>query len=211
MTQVSPAARHGAKLLASQYRAHSFTSIYDRVVRHHHKASRNPSEIGIGHRMGKSMPNMPAISAVRLHVQIVLVLMLCFPGMAAATPPCRDNTLAKAKVVVEARVKSLSIGDPGLLLPKDYPNRVIRVDLEIEKVIKGTFIGKEATFYGITYPPPERLLELLIMSLAIGPGGRDTFEWELSANKIDDDMSFYSLNNCHYSKFPIDILPWQRP
>ncbi|MBX5301766.1 hypothetical protein HJB93_21485 [Rhizobium sp. NLR12b] len=103
----------------------------------------------------------------------------CFPGMAAATAPCRDNTLAKAKVVVEARVKSLAIGDPGLLLPKDYPKRVIRVDLEIEKVIKGYFIGKEATLYGIAYPPPERLLELL-MSLATGTGGQDTFEWELS-------------------------------
>ncbi|MFS8147808.1 hypothetical protein [Rhizobium sp. BR 249] len=154
---------------------------------------------------------MPSTLATWLRLQIILVLILCFPGMAAAMAPCRDNTLAKAKVVVAARVKSLAIGDPGLLLPKDYPKRVIRVDLEIEKVIKGTFIGKEATLYGIAYPPSERLLELLIMSLATGTGGQDTFEWELSANKIDDDMSFYSLNNCNYSKFPIDISRWQQP
>jgi len=128
--------------------------------------------------------------------------------MAAATAPCRSNTFAKAKVVVEARVKSLSIGDPGLLLPKDFPKRVIRVDLEIEKVIKGTYAGKEATLYGVAYPPGGDLLGLLIMSLL---GGPDTFEWELSANKIDDDLSYYSLNNCNYSKFPIDFSQWQQP
>jgi hypothetical protein len=49
---------------------------------------------------------MPSTLATRLRLQIILVLILCFPGM--ATAPCRDNTLAKAKVVVEARVKSLS-------------------------------------------------------------------------------------------------------
>lgn len=163
--------------------------------------------------MGKSMPNMPVISAMRLRMQIVLVLMLCFPSMAAATPACRGNTLANSKVVVEARVKSLSIGESGLLLPRDFPKRMIRVDLEIKRVIKGTFTDKEAILYGAPYPPPERMFELSIMALTTGMGGHDTFEWELSANKINSDVSFFSLNNCNYSKFPdeLDFLQRRRP
>ncbi|MBX5228040.1 hypothetical protein HJC06_16740 [Rhizobium sp. NLR9b] len=131
--------------------------------------------------------------------------MLSFPGVAAATPPCRDDTFAKAKLVVEARVTSFWIGASGLLLGPDFSDRMIRIDLEIKRVIKGTFTGKKATLYGFPYPPPDRLRELGTMALIAGLGGQDTFEWELSANKLDDDVSFYSLNNCNYSKFPIDV------
>jgi len=161
--------------------------------------------------MGIPIPKMLANSPLRLCMQIILALTLSFPGVAAATPPCRDNTFAKAKLVVEARVISFSIGESGLLFPTDFPQRMIRVDLEIKRVIKGTFTGKKATLYGIPYPPPDRFLELSTMALISGLGGPDTFEWELSANKIDGDVSFYSLNNCNYSKFPIDVSRWQRP
>jgi len=157
------------------------------------------------------MQKMLANSRLRLRMRIILALMLSFPGVAVATPPCRDNTFAKAKLVVEARVKSFSIGESGLLFPADFPDRMIRVDLEIERVIKGTFTGKNATLYGIPYPPPDRLFELSIMALTTGLGGQDTFEWELSANKIDSHVSFFSLNNCNYSKFPIDLSQWRRP
>lgn len=150
---------------------------------------------------------MPSIPATRLRLQIVLCLMLCFPGMAAATPPCRGNTFTNAKVVVEARVKSLSIGRSGLLI-KDFPpeGRMIRVDLEVVRVIKGKFADKEVTLYGIPYPPPERFLELSMLAQLGGlAGNAETFEWELSASKINDDVSVYSLNRCNYSKFSDEI------
>lgn len=150
---------------------------------------------------------MPSNLSIWLRLQMTLTLALCFPGMAAAMAPCRDNTFAHAKVVVEARVKSLSIGDTGLLLPEDYPKRVIRVDLEIEKVIKGTYDGKEATLYGFAYPPGGDFFGLMIMSMQ---GGPETVELELSANKIDDELSYYSLNNCYYSKFPADVEQWRQ-
>ncbi|MGG7581738.1 hypothetical protein [Rhizobium sp. Nf11,1] len=157
------------------------------------------------------MPKMLAYSYLRPCIRIILALMLSFPGVAAATPPCRDNTFAKAKLVVEARVISFSIGESGLLLPPDYPDRMIRIDLEIKRVIKGTFAGKKATLYGFPFPPPDRLWELSMMALIGGLGGQDTFEWELSANKIDGAVSFYSLNNCNYSKFPADVSRWPQP
>lgn len=157
------------------------------------------------------MPKMLAYSSLRLRIQIILALMLSFPSVAAATPPCRDNSFAKAKLVVEARVTSFWIGESGLLLRPGFPDRMIRVDLEIRRVIKGTFTGKKATLYGLPYPPPDRFWELSTMALIGGLGGQDTFEWELSANKIDGDVSFYSLNNCNYSKFPIDVSQGPRP
>ncbi|MDK4733010.1 hypothetical protein [Rhizobium sp. CNPSo 3490] len=157
------------------------------------------------------MPKMPANSSLRLRIQIILALMLSFPGVAAATSPCRNDTFAKAKIVVEARVTSFWIGASGLMISQDFPDRMIRVDLEIKRVIKGTFTGKKATLYGFPYPPPDRFWELSTMALIGGLGGPDTFEWELSANKIGDDISFYSLNNCNYSKFPTDASRRPQP
>ncbi|MBY3382647.1 hypothetical protein HFN92_27750 [Rhizobium laguerreae] len=109
--------------------------------------------------------------------------------------------LAKAEIVVEARVKSLSIGESGLLLTDNFPTRMVRADLEIKRVIKGKFPGREAIVYGTLYPPgPFR--ELTTMAIAYGFDGRDTFEWELSRNEIGNDIALFSMNACSYHKFP---------
>ncbi|NNH65838.1 hypothetical protein HLI17_21550 [Rhizobium laguerreae] len=109
--------------------------------------------------------------------------------------------LAKAEIVVEARVKSLSIGESGLLLTENFPSRMVRADLEIKRVIKGKFLGKEATVYGILYPPGP-FMELTAMALSYGLDDRDTFEWELSRHEIGNDVALFSMNACSYHKFP---------
>nr|OAP90208.1 hypothetical protein A4U53_30590 [Rhizobium leguminosarum] len=110
--------------------------------------------------------------------------------------------LAKAKIVVEARVKSLSIGESGLLVTEGAPTRMIRVDLEIKRVIKGKYPGKEAIVYGTVYPPGP-LKELTMMALLGGFGGDDTFEWELVRQEIGDGAAFFSMSRCSYYKFPV--------
>ncbi|UDF28755.1 UNVERIFIED_ORG: hypothetical protein LHK14_14695 [Roseateles sp. XES5] len=76
-------------------------------------------------------------SHARLFLKAILAVSAFFAGPAMALQPCppQDELLANAKVVVEARVKSLSIGDSGLLLP--ISSRMVRADLQIERVIKG--------------------------------------------------------------------------
>nr|WP_246711568.1 hypothetical protein [Rhizobium leguminosarum] len=122
---------------------------------------------------------------------------------AAGLPRCppQDELLAKAEIVVEARVKSFSIGESGLLLTENFPSRMVRADLEIKRVIKGKFLGNEATVYGTLYPPGP-FMELTAMALSFGFDGRDTFEWELSRHEIGDDVALFSMNACNYHKFP---------
>ena len=85
-----------------------------------------------------------------------------------------------------------------------WPN--IRVDLEVVRVIKGKFADKEVTLYDIPYPVPERFRELSALALMGSlAGGAETFEWELVAAKLNDDVSVYSLNSCNYSKFSDEI------
>jgi hypothetical protein len=139
------------------------------------------------------------------------ILLLAVFGLkpAAATPKCppQNELLAKAEVVVEARVKSLSIGESGLL-PADtnVPTRMIRVDLEITRVIKGKYHRKEATVYGAPFPPGP-IMELSKMALIAGLGDGDTFEWELSRIELGPGLEFYSMNNCSYYKFRDDLFP----
>ncbi|QSZ23277.1 hypothetical protein J3O30_20600 [Rhizobium sp. NZLR1] len=144
---------------------------------------------------------------VRLCLKAILLLAAGLKP-AAATPQCPppNELLAKAKVVVEARVKSLSIGESGLL-PADsnVPTRMIRVDLEIVRVIKGKYPGKEATVYGAPFPPGP-IMELSKMALIAGLGDGDTFEWELSRIELGPGLEFYSMNNCSYYKFRDDLF-----
>lgn len=116
--------------------------------------------------------------------------------------PSQKELLSKAKVVVEARVKSLSIAKSGLLAPEDFPKRMLRADLQIKRVIKGKFPGKKATVYGTMYPPGP-LRELTLMALTFGFDGYDTFEWELSRHELGDTgVAFFSTSDCIYYKFP---------
>jgi hypothetical protein len=140
---------------------------------------------------------------MRLSFIAILALLVMGLRPAAGLPRCppQDELLAKAEIVVEARVKSLSIGESGLLLTENFPSRMVRADLEIKRVIKGKFLGNEATVYGTLYPPGP-FMELTAMALSYGFDDRDTFEWELSRHEIGDDVASFSMNACNYRKFP---------
>lgn len=152
-----------------------------------------------------------AILNTVMHLCFEAIWLLAVIGVepAAATPKCptQNELLAKAKVVVEARVKSLSIGESGLL-PADtnVPTRMIRVDLEITRVIKGKYPRKEATVYGAVFPPGP-VMELSKMALIAGLVDGDTFEWELSRIELGTGLEFFSMNNCSYYKFRDDLYP----
>ncbi|MBB3391653.1 hypothetical protein FHT82_004431 [Rhizobium sp. BK275] len=149
---------------------------------------------------------MPGASSARMQTgfhAIFILLVLCLrPAVGMPRCPPQNELLAKAKVVVEASVKSLFIGESGLIVTNEFPTRMIRADLEIRRVIKGEFAGKEVTVYGAMFPPgPYR--ELSLMALLAGYDGHDTFEWELSSYEIGDTgMSFFVMSDCIYYKFP---------
>ena len=140
---------------------------------------------------------------VRLGCKAVLILFAFSLRPAAAIPQCppQSELLAKAKVVIEARVKSLTIGDSGFLMEENFPTRMIRVDLEVKRVIKGKYNRKEAIVYGGVYPPGP-FNELSTMALIAGLGGPDTFEWELKRSELSTGLEFFSMNSCSYYKFP---------
>ncbi|WP_222036356.1 hypothetical protein [Rhizobium laguerreae] len=150
------------------------------------------------------MPRVILNPHVQLCFTAILALLAIGLRPAAGTPKCppQNELLAKAKIVVEAQVKSLSIGESGFFLAEGVPTRMIRVDLAIKKVIKGKYPGKEAIVYGAP-PPPGPLSELTMMALIVGLGGDDTFEWELYRQEITDGVAFFSMNACSYYKFPV--------
>ncbi|WP_197729254.1 hypothetical protein [Rhizobium ruizarguesonis] len=149
------------------------------------------------------MPRALLNPHMRLSFTAIIALLAVGLRPAAGLPRCppQDELLAKAEIVVQARVKSLSIGESGLLLTEKFPSRMVRADLEIKRVIKGKFLGKEATVYGTLYPPGH-FMELTAMALSYGFDGRDAFEWELSRNEIGNDIALFSMNACNYHKFP---------
>ncbi|EJT06794.1 hypothetical protein [Rhizobium sp. CCGE 510] len=144
---------------------------------------------------------------MRLCVKAVLALLVVGLRPAAGLPRCppQDELLAKAEIVVEARVKSLSIGESGLLVTDGTPTRMTRVDLEIKRVIKGKYSGTEAIVYGTVYPPGP-IRELTMMAVLAGLGDDDTFEWELQRREIGDGVAVFSMSSCNYYKFPVDIV-----
>ncbi|MBB3138324.1 hypothetical protein FHS26_006102 [Rhizobium pisi] len=134
------------------------------------------------------------------------VLVLSFTGLrqTAAMAPCpsQKELLAKAKVVVEARVRSLSISPSGLTAADDnFPKQLVRADLEIKKVIKGKFAEKEAIVYGVPFPPGP-ITELASMALIYGYEGHDTFEWELKQVDMGSGLAWFRINDCIYYNFP---------
>lgn len=110
-----------------------------------------------------------------------------------------------AQTIVEVGLRSLFIGESGFISNGKVPTRMARAELEIKRVIKGTFSEKEAVAIGFMYPPgPYR--ELTLMAMFYGAGaGVDTFELELRRAELADDVGFYPLNSCIYYKFP-DIV-----
>ncbi len=118
-----------------------------------------------------------------------------------ACPP-RNEMREKAQIIVETRLKSLSIGDSGLLIDVPFASRMVRAELEIQRVIKGTFSRKDAVAIGFVQAPGP-FQELSLMAMLYGAGDEfDTFEWEMSAQEIAEGLKFCSLNDCIYYRFP---------
>ncbi len=119
--------------------------------------------------------------------------------------PPRAEMRRNAQIIVEARLRSLFIGDSGLVVTDKFPNRMIRAELEIKRVIKGTFAEEEAVAIGFAWPPgPYHALTL--MAMVYGDSDeRDTFELELARYDINENFGIYPLNSCIYYKFPDEV------
>ncbi|ADY65764.1 hypothetical protein AGROH133_09336 [Agrobacterium tumefaciens] len=102
--------------------------------------------------------------------------------------PPRAEMRRNAQIIVEARLRSLFIGDSGLVVTDKFPNRMIRAELEIKRVIKGTFAQEEAVAIGFAWPPgPYHALTL--MAMVYGDSDeRDTFELELARYDINENF-----------------------
>ncbi|WP_199565930.1 hypothetical protein [Ensifer sp. M14] len=139
----------------------------------------------------------------RAALSVLLSLVVCLRPAAGMQPcPSEKELLAKARIVVEARVKSFLINDSGLLLGEGIPTRMIRADLEIKRVIKGEYSAKEAILYGSVFAPGP-IRELAVMAAIFGSGDEDTFEVELFRHELDDSgAALFLLNSCTYWKFP---------
>ena len=124
------------------------------------------------------------------------------PSYAMQACPPRDEMREQAQIIVETRLKSLFIGDSGLLIDVPSASRMVRAELEIQRVIKGTFSRKDAVAIGFVQAPGP-FQELSLMAMLHGAGDEaDTFELEMSAQEIADGVKFYSLNDCIYYRFP---------
>lgn len=131
-------------------------------------------------------------------------LSIAFVGSAQGMQPCpsRQELFEHAQTVVEVRVRSLFIGASGLVSQLSIPSRMMRVELEVERVIKGKFDAKEVVAYGLAYPPTP-LSELTWMAALYGLGD-ETFEWEPALTPIGEELDekFYSIGGCSYYRFP---------
>lgn len=143
------------------------------------------------------------LSALRQAGLLALISLVVCLRPAGAMQPCPPDSqlLSNAKIVVEARVRSFSIGDSGFLVEEGVPTRMVRAELEIEKVIKGKFPKKEAILYGGVFPPGP-IRELVFMAAIFGLGEEDIFEVELSRQELAPGVEYFSLGSCIYTKFP---------
>ncbi|ACP23144.1 hypothetical protein NGR_b16930 (plasmid) [Sinorhizobium fredii NGR234] len=149
---------------------------------------------------------------VRKIFAVLLLFVGCLrPAVGMQPCPTENERLSKAEIVVEARVKSLLIGESGLLDENGTPTRMVRADLEIKRVIKGKFAGKEATVYEAAYDSVlGPLRPLAVMASVYGLGDEDSFEVELSRKEFGDfGVTMFSLGSCGYWKFPdfADLRP----
>ncbi|MDH7810025.1 MULTISPECIES: hypothetical protein [unclassified Rhizobium] len=127
------------------------------------------------------------------------------PSHAMQPCPPRAEMRQNAQIIVEARLRSLSIGDSALVVTDTSPNRMIRAELEIKRVIKGAFSERDAIAIGFSWPPGPYYALTLMAMLYGGSDGSDTFELELARYEINENFSIYPLNSCIYYKFPDEI------
>ncbi|EGL63544.1 hypothetical protein AGRO_3613 [Agrobacterium sp. ATCC 31749] len=142
--------------------------------------------------------------AIAVKTALAFLLLLASLGSAAAMQPCpsQDERLKSAEIVVEARVRSLTIGDSGIMDSQGINPRMIRAELEFVKAIKGDLKKRDIVAYSTSFSS-ELLKPLSMMAVVYGLGPQDSFEIELSVLKVAElDVSFYTLDGCAYWKLP---------
>ncbi len=142
-------------------------------------------------------------------MKMTAVLLLFFASMksAMAMQPCpsQDERLKSAEIVVDARVKSLTIGDSGMTVSDGMSARMIRAELEVVKAIKGDLKKKDVVAYA--FPLGLDMFQpLVIMASAYGFPPNPPLRIELSIQKLaETDFSFYELKGCGYWKLPDEL------
>lgn len=142
-------------------------------------------------------------------MKMTAALLLFFASMesAMAMQPCpsQDERLQSAEIVVDARVRSLTIGDSGIIDSEGMSARMIRAELEVVKAIKGDLKNKDVIVYGSLFSF-ELFKPLAIMAVAYGSGPNDSLHIELSVQKLaEQDVSLYVLDGCNYWKLPDEL------
>ncbi len=122
--------------------------------------------------------------------------------MAMQRCPSQDERLKSAEIVVDARVRSLTIGDSGLTFSEGMNARMIRAELEVVKAIKGDLKKKDI----VAYASPlglDMFQPLVTMASAYGFAPNDSLHVELSVQKFaEPDVSLHVLMGCGYWKLP---------
>ncbi|MEJ8309438.1 hypothetical protein [Agrobacterium larrymoorei] len=168
----------------------------------------------MGEKNGHALPNftphlrgfayMKNMVRAKIWLAAWLGAMMVFtvPSYAMQACPPRAEMREKAQIIVEARLKSLFIGDLGFVADEPLQSRMVRAELEIQRVIKGEFSKKDAVAFGSVLAPGA-LRELTYMAMLYGAGNDvDMFELEMSAQEVADGLKFYSLGACVYYNFP---------
>ncbi|CAN7451231.1 hypothetical protein HW571_21165 [Agrobacterium genomosp. 3] len=123
-------------------------------------------------------------------------------AMAMQRCPSQDERLKSAEIVVDARVRSLTIGDSGLTFSEGMNARMIRAELEVVKAIKGDLKKKDI----VAYASPlglDMFQPLVTMASAYGFAPNDSLHVELSVQKFaEPDVSLHVLMGCGYWKLP---------
>ncbi|CUX42191.1 MULTISPECIES: hypothetical protein [Agrobacterium] len=140
---------------------------------------------------------------IAVKTALAFLLLLASLGAAAAMQPCpsQDERLKSAEIVVEARVRSLTIGDSGIMDSEGINPRMIRAELEFVKAIKGDIKKRDIVAYGTSFSFA-LLKPLTTMAVVYDLGPEDTLELELSIEKIEKVGSLYTLDDCAYWKLP---------
>jgi hypothetical protein len=144
--------------------------------------------------------------SIAVKVAAALLLLASVESVMAMQPcPSQDERLKSAEIVVEARVRSLTIGNSGISVAKETNVRMIRAELDVVNVIKGDIKTKDIVAYGSLWSF-ELFRPLTITALAYGSTPNDSLHIELSVEKFaEDDVSLYVLAGCNYWKLPDEL------
>ena len=147
------------------------------------------------------------MSSFRASVLIAALVLL--PALQASACSCGESTakerFARADLVIRGRVKAVTYGD---VVPSskslDELSRATRGEIEIEKVLKGTFEGKTVSVYTGSGMGDCGLLGFLL-NVAIYYDHEKFGVLELGLTKFEHGgETYYSANMCEYVKGPKD-------